>query len=91
MKMPQDPSGLAAEANAFRYRPLRSVLVCVGAAAAESDVAMARAAGATVGARVEVGGEVEVLAAAAKAGRRAGPGQGPVPRWRLRPDQTGRG
>jgi RHH-type proline utilization regulon transcriptional repressor/proline dehydrogenase/delta 1-pyrroline-5-carboxylate dehydrogenase len=73
MNVPQDPSGLAAEANAFRYRPLRSVLVCVGTRAADREVAIARAAGAAVGARVQVGGEDHVLAAAARTDRRAVP------------------
>jgi RHH-type proline utilization regulon transcriptional repressor/proline dehydrogenase/delta 1-pyrroline-5-carboxylate dehydrogenase len=72
MKTPDDPSGLAAEANAFRYRPLRSVLVCRGGATADAEVSMARAAGAATGSTVKVGDEAEVLAAAS-ASRQAAP------------------
>src|SRR5205823_4179715 len=41
MRHPEDPTGLAAEGNAFRYRPLRSVLLCRGAGPGASEVALA--------------------------------------------------
>jgi RHH-type proline utilization regulon transcriptional repressor/proline dehydrogenase/delta 1-pyrroline-5-carboxylate dehydrogenase len=52
MGVPQDPTGLAAEANAFRYRPLGSVLLAVGPGVSASEVACARAAAAAVGVQV---------------------------------------
>jgi RHH-type proline utilization regulon transcriptional repressor/proline dehydrogenase/delta 1-pyrroline-5-carboxylate dehydrogenase len=61
MRVPQDPTGLAAEANAFRYRPLQTVLLWRGPAVPESAVACARAAAAATG--------VEVIEASGLAGR----------------------
>jgi RHH-type proline utilization regulon transcriptional repressor/proline dehydrogenase/delta 1-pyrroline-5-carboxylate dehydrogenase len=52
MRVPEDPTGLAAEANAFRYRPLHSVLLHRGAAVTDAEVACARAAAAATGVRV---------------------------------------
>jgi RHH-type proline utilization regulon transcriptional repressor/proline dehydrogenase/delta 1-pyrroline-5-carboxylate dehydrogenase len=72
MRVPEDPTGLAAEANVFRYRPLRLALICAGEGAAEGDVARARAAAAVVGVTVEFGGEAEVQVAA-KADRDSAP------------------
>jgi RHH-type proline utilization regulon transcriptional repressor/proline dehydrogenase/delta 1-pyrroline-5-carboxylate dehydrogenase len=46
---PSDPSGLAAEADILRYRPLRTVIVRVGPDAADADVALSVAAGRAVG------------------------------------------
>ena len=50
---PADPSGLRAEANVFRYRPLRRVALYGGSGA---DTARATAAAAAVGVEVEVVG-----------------------------------
>jgi RHH-type proline utilization regulon transcriptional repressor/proline dehydrogenase/delta 1-pyrroline-5-carboxylate dehydrogenase len=52
MRAPQDPTGLAAEANAFRYRPLGSVLLDCGPGASAADAACAQAAAAAVGVEV---------------------------------------
>ncbi len=52
MRVAVDPTGLVAEANAFRYRPLARVRLCRGAGVTDLEVACARAAAAVVGARV---------------------------------------
>jgi RHH-type proline utilization regulon transcriptional repressor/proline dehydrogenase/delta 1-pyrroline-5-carboxylate dehydrogenase len=55
-----DPTGIAAEANVFRYRPLPSLRVVVGDDAAARDVLRVRLAGACAGVDVvEVTGDVE--------------------------------
>ncbi len=55
-----DPTGIAAEANVFRYRPLPSLRVVVGDGAAPRDVLRVRLAGACAGVPVdEVGPDVE--------------------------------
>jgi RHH-type proline utilization regulon transcriptional repressor/proline dehydrogenase/delta 1-pyrroline-5-carboxylate dehydrogenase len=61
MEPPQDPTGLAAESNAFRLRPLRSVFVCRGAGSSDAAVGCARAAAAAVGVGVEVGDEAALM------------------------------
>jgi RHH-type proline utilization regulon transcriptional repressor/proline dehydrogenase/delta 1-pyrroline-5-carboxylate dehydrogenase len=67
MIRPVDPTGLAAESNAFRYLPLRSVLLCPGRSSDASGVALAcaRAAAAAVGVEISVCDETEVRARAA--------------------------
>jgi RHH-type proline utilization regulon transcriptional repressor/proline dehydrogenase/delta 1-pyrroline-5-carboxylate dehydrogenase len=52
MANPVDPSGLAAESNVFRYRPLRSVVLCCGAGTDESETRLAMAAAGAVGVSV---------------------------------------
>jgi RHH-type proline utilization regulon transcriptional repressor/proline dehydrogenase/delta 1-pyrroline-5-carboxylate dehydrogenase len=56
MRQPEDPTGLAAESDAFRYLPLRSVLLCRGRGPGASDaaVACARVAAAAVGVPVSI-------------------------------------
>jgi RHH-type proline utilization regulon transcriptional repressor/proline dehydrogenase/delta 1-pyrroline-5-carboxylate dehydrogenase len=55
-----DPTGIAAEANVFRYRPLPSLRVVVGDDAAARDLLRVRLAGACAGVDVvEVTGDVE--------------------------------
>jgi RHH-type proline utilization regulon transcriptional repressor/proline dehydrogenase/delta 1-pyrroline-5-carboxylate dehydrogenase len=56
MRQPEDATGLAAESNAFRYLPLRSVLLCRGRGPGASDEALAcaRAAAAAAGVSVAV-------------------------------------
>jgi RHH-type proline utilization regulon transcriptional repressor/proline dehydrogenase/delta 1-pyrroline-5-carboxylate dehydrogenase len=49
MRAPQDPTGLAAEANAFRYLPLQRVLLWRGPGVSEAAVACARAAATATG------------------------------------------
>ena len=56
MREPVDPTGLAAESNVFRYRPLRTVELRVGPGTTEEEVARARAAAAAVGASLVVAG-----------------------------------
>ena len=51
---PSDPSGLASEANVFRYRPLRQVLLRVGVDATDREVSLALAAAGVLGVRVTV-------------------------------------
>jgi RHH-type proline utilization regulon transcriptional repressor/proline dehydrogenase/delta 1-pyrroline-5-carboxylate dehydrogenase len=69
MRHPEDPTGLAAEGNAFRYLPLRSVLLCRGRGPGASDAALAgaRAAAAATGVSVSVCDEAGLLARAAAA------------------------
>jgi RHH-type proline utilization regulon transcriptional repressor/proline dehydrogenase/delta 1-pyrroline-5-carboxylate dehydrogenase len=68
MRRPDDPTGLAAESNAFRYLPLRSVLCCRGTGPGASDEALAgaRAAAEAVGVQVGVCDEAGLLARAAR-------------------------
>lgn len=55
-----DPTGIAAEANVFRYRPLPGLRLVVGAGAAARDVLRVRLAGACAGVAVdEVGADVD--------------------------------
>jgi RHH-type proline utilization regulon transcriptional repressor/proline dehydrogenase/delta 1-pyrroline-5-carboxylate dehydrogenase len=56
---PADPSGLVAEANVLRYRPLRSVLLRAGAGVADRDVVLALAAARAVGVAVTVSSPTE--------------------------------
>jgi RHH-type proline utilization regulon transcriptional repressor/proline dehydrogenase/delta 1-pyrroline-5-carboxylate dehydrogenase len=51
---PTDPSGLTGEANVFRYRPLRSVLLRVGPHIANDHVQLALIAADTIGVDVEI-------------------------------------
>jgi RHH-type proline utilization regulon transcriptional repressor/proline dehydrogenase/delta 1-pyrroline-5-carboxylate dehydrogenase len=51
---PADPSGLLAEANVFRYRPLHRVLLRVGAEVTDDHLRLALIAADTVGADVEI-------------------------------------
>ena len=51
---PSDPSGLVAEADVLRYRPLRAVLVRVGPGGAAVDVLLALAAARAVGVEATV-------------------------------------
>ena len=53
MACPVDLSGLAAESNVFRYRPLRSVVLCCGPGAGESEARLAGAAAGAVGVSVQ--------------------------------------
>lgn len=53
-RRPVDPSGLVAEGNTFRYRPLRRVLLRVGSDAAPDEVALALATARAVGVSVTV-------------------------------------
>ncbi len=55
-----DPTGLAAEANAFRYLPLGRVLVCRGTGVKDAEIAAARAAAGAVGASVEIVDQVAI-------------------------------
>jgi RHH-type proline utilization regulon transcriptional repressor/proline dehydrogenase/delta 1-pyrroline-5-carboxylate dehydrogenase len=66
VRRPEDPTGLAAESNAFRYLPLRSVLLCrgTGPGASEAAVRCAQAAAAATGVHVSLCGEGEVRARA---------------------------
>jgi len=57
--LPADPSGLLAEANVFRYRPLRTVLLRAGAAATDEEVALALAAAQAVDVTVTVSSPIE--------------------------------
>jgi RHH-type proline utilization regulon transcriptional repressor/proline dehydrogenase/delta 1-pyrroline-5-carboxylate dehydrogenase len=68
LRLPVDPTGLVAEANAFRYLPLRSVLVARGVGVPDEVVAAARAAAAAVGVDVEVVDAAEVIDRAGEAG-----------------------
>jgi RHH-type proline utilization regulon transcriptional repressor/proline dehydrogenase/delta 1-pyrroline-5-carboxylate dehydrogenase len=54
LQTPIDPTALRAEANAFRYRPLTRVAVCLGLGVGDDELACARAAAAAVGVGVEV-------------------------------------
>jgi RHH-type proline utilization regulon transcriptional repressor/proline dehydrogenase/delta 1-pyrroline-5-carboxylate dehydrogenase len=76
MRHPEDPTGLAAESNAFRYLPLRTVLLCRGTGPDASDaaVACAYAAAAVLGVEVEACDEAGLHARAAAA---AGPRESP--------------
>jgi RHH-type transcriptional regulator, proline utilization regulon repressor / proline dehydrogenase / delta 1-pyrroline-5-carboxylate dehydrogenase len=68
LQVPVDPTGLAAEANAFRYRPLRRVLLWRGDGVTDAEIACARAAAAAVGATVEVVDETDVARRTGEAG-----------------------
>ncbi len=57
--LPADPSALLAEANVFRYQPLRSVLVRAGRQAADEEVALGLAAARAVGVAVIVSSPIE--------------------------------
>ena len=89
MQVPEDPTALRAEANAFRYCPLGRVAVYRGVGVDEVELACARAAATAVGATMEVVGEAEIMApgpgrrqdpAARRGGRFRSPGR---PRYRL--------
>jgi RHH-type proline utilization regulon transcriptional repressor/proline dehydrogenase/delta 1-pyrroline-5-carboxylate dehydrogenase len=62
MRRPQDPTGLEAEANAFRYRALRRVALMAGAGVDPADLDRARTAAATVGVEVTVTETVTAIA-----------------------------
>jgi len=57
--LPADPSGLVAEANVFRYRPLRSALLRAGAEATDEELALALAAARAVDVAVTVSSPTE--------------------------------
>jgi len=67
---PADPSGLAAEANILRYRPLRTAALATGGAA-EADVALALGAAGSLGVAVEALADDEAVAAWLERGGRA--------------------
>jgi RHH-type proline utilization regulon transcriptional repressor/proline dehydrogenase/delta 1-pyrroline-5-carboxylate dehydrogenase len=54
VQLPEDPTALRAEANAFRYRPLTRVAVCRGPGVGDDELACARAAAAAIGVDVAV-------------------------------------
>ena len=54
MRLPVDETGLVAESNAFRYLPLRSVLLLAGNGAGDNSVELALAAAAVCGVAVTV-------------------------------------
>ncbi len=60
MREPVDETGLVSESNAFRYVPLRSVLLCAGGGAGEVSIELAVAAASACGVAVRVvrGGEM---------------------------------
>ncbi len=58
MSAPFDATGLKAQSNVFRYRPLRQVELRVGPGATNGDVQRARAAATAVGARTDLTGEI---------------------------------
>jgi RHH-type proline utilization regulon transcriptional repressor/proline dehydrogenase/delta 1-pyrroline-5-carboxylate dehydrogenase len=68
MRVAVDPTGLAAEANAFRYRLLRKVLLWKGDGVTDAEVACARTAAAAVGVAVEVVDEAAVARRAGEVG-----------------------
>lgn len=57
--LPADPSGLLAEANVFRYRPLRTVLLRASTEAGDEEVALALAAARAVDVAVTVSSPTE--------------------------------
>lgn len=57
--LPTDPSGLVAEANVLRYRPLRAVLLRAGDDATDDDIALAGAAARAVGVSVMLSSRTE--------------------------------
>lgn len=57
--LPADPSGLLAEANVLRYRPLRTVLLRAGTEAGDEEVALALAAARAVDVAVTVSSPAE--------------------------------
>lgn len=57
--LPADPSGLAAEANVLRYRPLRTVLLRAGGDVSDEEVALALAAARAVGVAVSISSPTE--------------------------------
>ncbi|MGI8429521.1 MAG: aldehyde dehydrogenase family protein [Solirubrobacteraceae bacterium] len=62
--LPSDPSGLLAQANVFRYRPLRSALLRVAGDASDQDLALALAVARAVGVAVTVSSPTERSVAA---------------------------
>jgi RHH-type proline utilization regulon transcriptional repressor/proline dehydrogenase/delta 1-pyrroline-5-carboxylate dehydrogenase len=62
--MPEDPTALRAEANAFRYRPLTRVALGRGPGVGDDELACARAAAAAVGVSVEVVDEAALVSLA---------------------------
>ena len=59
--MARDPTGLTAEANAFRYCPLARVVLCRGSGVTDALMACARAAAAAVGVDVQELSEAAVV------------------------------
>ena len=55
MSEPVDESGLVAESNAFRYRPLQRVAVYAGPGVGEAEIRLALAAASAVGSEASVG------------------------------------
>ena len=55
MSQPVDESGLVAESNAFRYRPLGRVAVYAGPGVGEDEIRLALAAASAVGVEASVG------------------------------------
>jgi RHH-type transcriptional regulator, proline utilization regulon repressor / proline dehydrogenase / delta 1-pyrroline-5-carboxylate dehydrogenase len=68
MEVPDDPSGLTVEANAFRYRPLRSAMLYRGDGASDAEVSRALMAATTVGVNVQVVEDAAALGRAAASG-----------------------
>lgn len=56
---PADPSGLLAEADVLRYRPLRTALLRAGAEVGDEDVALALATARSMGVAVAVSSPIE--------------------------------
>jgi RHH-type transcriptional regulator, proline utilization regulon repressor / proline dehydrogenase / delta 1-pyrroline-5-carboxylate dehydrogenase len=54
MSVPVDETGLSAESNVFRYRPLTRVLLCRGDGTTHAELSNAREAASAVGAKVDV-------------------------------------
>ncbi len=57
--LPRDPSGLLAEANVLRYRPLRTVLLRAGAEVSDEEVSLALAAARAVDVAVTISSPTE--------------------------------
>ena len=68
MQVARDPTGLRAEANAFRYCPLERVVLCRGSAVTDPVLAGARAAAAAVGVSVQELDEAAVVEQAGATG-----------------------
>ncbi|MGH9114207.1 MAG: aldehyde dehydrogenase family protein, partial [Acidimicrobiales bacterium] len=69
VRAPVDPTGLAAESNAFRYRRLRKVLLCSGDGCGAGSVECALAAARAVGVAVEAVDEKSLRRRLAGTGR----------------------
>ncbi len=60
LRVPRDETGLAAESNVLRYRPLHRVLVCTGGSVQDEDISRALAAATAVGVAADVVGEEDL-------------------------------